>query len=451
MDVFLCTGEKSGDQIAAQVACDLREAYGADLDIAGLIGPAAAAAGVRNILAHTPLASLGVEWKRIADWSAVMATVAERVTADKPKLFVAVAHPTFNLPLAGKLPASIRKMMIAPPEIWAWDASILAKLLAEALRWLAGAKRPFSPLRVLHVAANRGRLALRNFHDLLCLTPMNAEAYAELRGRIRAEATVVQVRHPMAGLVRDAAAVERAGALRRTLGIEDHQHLLGIFPGSRAGEVKLLLPTMLRAAAELVRRRRDVRLAVSVAEEGLAEPIAQCIERLGADAAANWPPLCTAAPAGDLLTAACHSVMCSGTLSLQAALLAAPATIAYTVSRVTRTYLRPMAHHRRIAGRPAPFGLPNALLAHTGAGRFPVYPERTLRRFRPGKIAAAVLAQLPPGPPSADGPPKLADDVVEAIRATLACGPGGRSASECVVAALAAAANAPADTAPDAG
>jgi len=436
MDVFFCTGEKSGDQIAAEVVAHLREAFGDGLDIAGLVGPEAARAGVRNVLAETPLASLGVEWKRIADWSAAMAMVIDALHAEPPALLVAVAHPTFNLPLAERLPGGVRKLMIAPPEIWAWDASLLGRLVGEATRRLAGDSRPFSPLRVPHVAANRGRLALRNFHGLLCLTPMNAEAYGALRGRIGAEATVVHTRHPLAALTRDAAAVERAEALRRTLGIEGDRHLLGLFPGSRAGEVHMLLPTMLRAAAAILRKRADLRLAVSVAERGLAEPIARCIERVAAQMPPDRPPLCTDAAAGDLLAAASHSVMCSGTLSLQAALLAAPATIAYTVSTAARTYFRPMAHHRRIGGRPAPFALPNALLAHTGAGRFPVYVERTLRHFRPGKIAAAVLEQLPPGPRGPDGPPTLAADVVATIRATLAGGSGRQAPGQVVVEAL---------------
>jgi len=438
MDVFFSTGEKSGDQIAAAVASELGRAFGGKLEMAGLAGPLAAAAGVRNIMEGAGRSSAGGELRGFAAWSRRLEVAVGALRDSPPRLLVAVTHPTFNLPLAAAAPAGVRRIIIGPPEIWAWEANAPGRLIGRGLKALPGiAGGPFSPVRAGYVAAYRGPMALASFDDLLCLTPMNAAAYGELKRRSGAAANIVQVRHPAAGLVRDATWGRRAADLRHRLGLAGHEHLLGVFPGSREGEIRLLLPTMLQAAGAVAGARKDILPVVSVADGTLERPIAECVERYracGRGRAAVW----THAPSTDLLCACCHAILASGTLTLEAALLAVPATVVYTVPPATRFLLRPLFAHRRIAGRAAPFALPNAILAWRGspAGQFP-YPEVTLRHFRAANVARTVLAALPAGPHGAECPPLLPAETVQSLREALCPAADAPSAEQYVAQAMA--------------
>jgi hypothetical protein len=330
---------------------------------------------------------------------------------------VAVTHPTFNLPLAGAIPPPTRKIMIGPPEIWAWQVAALGRAVAALLTALPGVRdHPTHALKAACVAAERGRLALGNFDELLCVTPMNAAAYGRLRERTGGGAAVLQARHPAADLARDEALAGRAAALRRRLGIEPDRHLVSIFPGSREGEIRLLLPRILRAA-DIIRARRDVAFAVSVSD-GRFDALAAALIGGGAGRA---DVLRTTAPAADLLAASSHAILCSGTITLEAACLAVPATVANTLRPGTRFLLRPLYHRRRIGWRYAPWGLPNAILASRGTPRAHLpYRECVLTRFRAGAIAASVLAGLPDGPYDAARPPLLPAETVRRVREAIA-------------------------------
>jgi lipid A disaccharide synthetase len=388
--------------------------------MAGLVGPLAAAAGVHNVMEGAGRSSAGGELRGFAAWSRRLESAAAALRDHPPRLLVAVAHPTFNLPLAAHMPAGVRKILIAPPEIWAWEAGALGRAVGGLIEAVAKvAAKPFSPLHAAHVAAHRGRLALSSLDHLLCLTPMNAAAYGKLKLRLGAAVEVVQVRHLATALVRDAAMIQRAGDLRRRLGLAGREHLLGVFPGSREGEVRLLLPTMLRAARAVAGARTGVRVAVSIADGALEPSITRCAASHGAGEAGG-DVILTAAPSSDLLCASCHAILASGTLTLEAAMLAVRATVAYTLPLATRFPLRPLFRHLRIAGRPALFALPNAVLAARGVPRDQLpYREFTLRHFRAGPIAQAILADLPTGPCGTHCPPLLPADSIVALRDAL--------------------------------
>lgn len=422
MDVFIATGEISGDRLAVEVASELRRRFGEGLSIWGMTGPQAAAAGIRQVLEPKDFSMVAVRWRVLSSWSAKLAALVERLAADPPRLLVAVAHPTFNLPLAGLLPDSTYKILIEPPEIWGWETNALARLTAAAMekaaRWTAN---PYSPLLAGPVAARRAELSLRNFDELLCLTPMTAEAFRCRAAASGGGAKVRHLRHPASLITRDEA---RGAALREKLGLAAEEHLLAIFPGSRGGEINLMLPTHLKAAARVAGRRRDVRVAVSVADERFGDLIRAHVRSAVEKEGFASRPIVTDASAHDLLTAACHSILASGTLTLEAAMLGAAGTIGYTAPFATRFLLRPFFRHYRLAGRRVPFALPNVLWL-TGGGTWDSlpYPEVTLRCFTPTRLADAVSRALPAGPHGASCPPRLPGEIIPQLRRTLCPNP----------------------------
>ena len=419
MDVFLCTGERSSDIMAADVATELRKRAGGTLHIEGLTGPIAEAAGVHNVFDHTDLAMVGIDSGRIRSWTAKLAGLVRLLRRRPPKVFVGVTHSIFNIPLAGALGEKVHKIMVGPPEIWAWQASGLSRLMERAaalLAWLHGDE--LSWLKAATVTVHRGEMSLRNFDELVCLFPMNRTAYTRLADKLGLDTKVRGVGHALANLHRPADWPDRAAALRSRLGIGGDAHILGVFPGSRPGAIDLLMPTMLAATAEILRRRADVVAAVSLADARFADQVREHIDRaaLPAELAARVRP--ADATPSDLLCAATHAMLSSGTVTLHAACLAAKGTVAYTLRNAW--LVKRLADRGRFHGRVVPFALPNAIMARSAktAAHQP-YTELIGRQFRPSAIAESILSDLPAGAYRMEDHPLLADAQVAAIRAAL--------------------------------
>jgi lipid A disaccharide synthetase len=333
------------------------------------------------------------------------------------------------------LPPGVRKVMIGPPEIWAWQVNAIGRAVGRCLDTLPSlASRPFSTVKSAYVAAYRGPLALASYDDLLCLTPMNAEAYGDLKARKGSSTKVIQLPHPVLDSV-GGSPRRTTASLRLRLGLHDSEHLLGIFPGSREGEIRRMLPTMLAAALQMMSSRRYVRTVVSIADADLAAPITECLNQLPGPARERL--CCTDCPAIDLLGACCHALLSTGTLTLEAALLGVRGTAAYAVPRATRFLLRPLFRHGRIKGCPAPFALPNAVLAWCGMQREALpYRELTLGHFRPKRIVRAMESDLPTGPHGSGCSQRLEDSTVRMLREALVPSAGAISAGQYVVQAL---------------
>ena len=420
MDVFLCTGERSGDVIAADIARELQQRAGGRLHIEGLAGPIAAAAGVRNVFGEDGLALVGAERHRLRAWAHRLKVVAGLLQRRPPKVFVGITHCTFNLPLGGLLPRQTYRMLVGPPEIWGWEPSSFARLVVgrplSLLLWLRG--DPFHWGHAALVTAERGPMALANFHELLCMLPMNDAAYRRLARRKRPGARVRMVGHPLAQLHRTPALGSQAAALRVKLGIPQSAHVLGIFPGSRRGDIRVMLDTLLEAAVDVLNRRSDVYGVVSVADLCLEGSVRGAIARAAERLRGQGQLLASLADASVLLAASSHALMASGTITLQAACLAAPGTVARMLPAhgLSVKFVR----QAEVRGRKIPWSLPNAILATQGADPEDLpYREFVYRRFRAPWIAESVFVGLPRGAYRPDGPCVLDSDVVARIRAAL--------------------------------
>ena len=419
MDVFLCTGERSGDIMAADVATELQKRAGGTLRIEGLTGPIAEAAGVRNVFDNTDLAMVGIDGGRIRSWSAKLAGLVRLLRRRPPKVFVGVTHSIFNIPLAGALGDDVHKILVGPPEIWAWQASGLARMIERAaalLAWLHGEE--LSWLKAATVTVQRGEMSLRNFDELVCLFPMNHASYRRLSGKLGLATRIRGVGHALANLRRPADWPDRAAALRGRLDIPADAHILGVFPGSRPGAIDLLMGTMLAATAKILRRRSDVVAAVSLADPRFADQVRRHIDEaaLPTEIAGRIRPA-DATPT-DLLCAATHALLSSGTVTLHAACLAAKGTVAYTLHNAW--LVKRLADRGRFHGRVVPFALPNAIIARSAetAAQQP-YTELIDGQFRPSAIAESILSDLPADSYRTADHPMLADAQVAAIRAAL--------------------------------
>jgi lipid-A-disaccharide synthase len=242
---------------------------------------------------------------------------------------VLIDYPGFNLRLARALRKKLSHLRIIyyiSPQVWAW---------------------------------NRGRIAeMARYLDLmLCIFPFEAELYNQSGLR------TVFVGHPM---------IENL-AKRRT-GEARNPNLIGLFPGSRAREVKKIFPVMLAAAAEVVAQRPETRFEVAAASDALALQIQACV----AGSPLRERVRVGTADASGTMQRACAGIVASGTATLEAAYFRLPFVLVYKVS--WPTYLA-----ARLLMRTPYLGMPNVL-----AGR-EIVPEFLQHEARPKAIAASVM------------------------------------------------------------
>lgn len=334
--VFFVAGEVSGDVEAAHLATALRERL-PSAEFVGFGGPRMGEAGVRVLADTSSWSVVGyVEaYARIPVFALRLQRVISLVRRANPDLLVLVDFPGFNAWVARALSRTVRTAYYFPPMAYG---------------------------RRTRRAAALARLPVR----VLVTFPFELDAYQ------RAGADVVFVGHPAVDLVKPTRSKED---LCRALGLDPHRPLVALLPGSRAQEVRALLPVQLGAYELLRRSRPELQAAVALASEHLRQLASVALQ-----------PFSGSVPAAtgytyDLLAHASCALVASGTATLEAALLGTPMVIVYRVSKVTEWIAR------RVATVPW-VGLPNLL-----AGR-QVVPELLQDQVRPDRIAEAAWPLL---------------------------------------------------------
>lgn len=209
----------------------------------------------------------------------------QAVLDTKPDAVLFVDYPGFNLRMARalrhRLPAT-RMIYYISPQVWAW---------------------------------NRGRIPrmARDLDLMLCLFPFEKELYDS--SGLRAEF----VGHPLV----EELAVECEGRGRR-------ENLVGMFPGSREREIRKLFPVMIEAAGRMLQSRPDLEFVAAAAGEKQAGWMRGFLN----GGAGSKIRIETGSP-HVLMSAAAFGWVCSGTATLEAAILGLPYTLVYKVHPLT--------------------------------------------------------------------------------------------------------------------
>jgi lipid-A-disaccharide synthase len=288
--LLLSCGESSGDLYAGALVRQLRELV-PGAQVFGMGGPSLAAAGGDVIADYRGLAVTGLT-EAVAKVPASLRTLRRLVSAARerrPDALVAIDFPDFNFPLARR----VRKLGIPvvyyiSPQVWAW---------------------------------RRGRLdTLRRIADrVLVIFPFEEAIYRD------AGIPVEFVGHPLVDLAQATVPRER---LLRELGLAPSAPTVALLPGSRANEVRRLLP-VLAGAVPLVRAVvRSAQFVVARAP-GLDESLFAVVKDLQA------PVAIVEGDADSVLAAADAVVTASGTATVQAAIHGVPMVIVYRLSPTT--------------------------------------------------------------------------------------------------------------------
>ena len=325
--IFFSAGETSGDLHAAALAAAIRRRH-PSAEFRGLGGPRLAAEGTGLVADLDRLAIVGfVEVLRhLPYFLRLRRRVVDEWARWRPDVVVCIDYPGFNLRLAKAAHArGIPVLYYVAPQVWAWHRS-RARTLAEWTDAVA-VVFPFEEA-VLRSAGARAHF----------------------------------VGHP---LVERAASWPDRQTACRGLGLDPERPVLGLFPGSRRGEVRRLLTPFAAAARRLV--QENGRLQVRVARaSGLAEDLYR-----------REAGLATVEDAVALLCASTAALVKSGTTTVEAALAGTPMVIAYRVNPLT------YAIARRVVRVPH-IGMVNLL-----AGRA-VVPEFIQGAVRPRALARAL-------------------------------------------------------------
>ncbi|HZB25294.1 MAG TPA: lipid-A-disaccharide synthase [Vicinamibacterales bacterium] len=330
---MISCGEPSGDLYAASLAREL-ERIAPGTAVAGFGGERLRAAGADLIGDFTGLSVTGlVEVARLLPRTyALYRRMVAHARSWRPDVFVAVDFPDFNFRLA----SAVRKLGVPvvyyiSPQLWAW--------------------RP-GRMKTMKRIADR----------VLVIFPFEAEIYA------KAGVLAEWVGHPLLDDFPDAPDRRRA---RADLDLSESP-VVGLFPGSRANEVREILPG-LAAAASLIRERVPlVQFVVARAphlDDSLFAALGN-VSQLGASIVTGR--------ADDVLAAADVALVASGTITVQAALHECPMVVVYRLSPVTYRLGKPFVRVSTYA------------MANLVAGRR-VVPELIQEAFTPAAVAAEAV------------------------------------------------------------
>jgi len=285
--ICLMTADVSGDQNAAGLATALR-ASDPSLRLLGVGGLAMREAGVDVRVESTDLSFMGV-----FDTARVLRQLTRcfrgslaLVRDERPDLVVLVDSEAAAMPMAAWLRRhGVPTVFYFPPQVWLWG------------RWRLRAMLPLA----------------RRF---VCAFRPEAEMYAA------AGADAPWTGHPLCDRVRVG---EDADAALREIGLDPQRRLVALMPGSRRAEVDRLLPPLLGAAEILAWRDPSLQFAVPAASPALRA----VIERGVAERGLGQRVVVYPQRSYDVLSRAKVVLQCSGTATLEVALLGIPAVIFY--------------------------------------------------------------------------------------------------------------------------
>ena len=336
LTVALVAGETSGDLLAGLLLDGLKARW-PGMSSFGIGGPQMAKRGFGAWWPSDKLAVRGyVEVLRhYREIVGIRRQLRDRLLTDKPRVFIGVDAPDFNLDLEADLRAAgIPCVHFVAPSVWAWR-----------------------PKRVEKIR--------RSTDHVLCIFPFEPE----LLSRHGIAATYVG--HPLANVI---PLVPDRAAARASLGLPDGVPVLAVLPGSRASEIQYLAPRFFEACKLLRAERPDMRFVVP-AIPALRERIVQAAADAGMADAVHIVD-----GRSHAVLAACDvTLIASGTATLEAALFKRPMVIAYNMHWLSWRLMAPKRLQPWV-------GLPNILC------RDFVVPELLQNQATPRAMADAVLA-----------------------------------------------------------
>jgi lipid-A-disaccharide synthase len=288
--MVIVTGEASGDVYGAMLAREIARKR-PDIEVSGVGGERMRAAGVDIFLNSSNLPVVGV-WEaivRLPELRRAMNDMKAYIARIRPDLLILIDYPGMNLRLARFASRrGIRVMYYISPQVWAWG---------------------------------RGRIkAIRRYVDkMVVILPFELELYE------REGVNVEYVGHPLMDIVKTDLARD---AFLNLYGLKRGSKLVALLPGSRLQEIGYHLSPLLETARELGASEPDLEFVVVSVPE-YRDLIDEEVRKRGLGYKVVTEHKYDAIAHSDL------ALTCSGTVTLEAALLGTPMIVIYRLSLVS--------------------------------------------------------------------------------------------------------------------
>ena len=311
LTILFSAGESSGDQHAANMFLELKK-HQPDITGFGMGGAKMAQAGIDIRYDSSGIAVIGVVevLKHYSEIRRALKLMQQLVSTERPDLLVCVDYKEFNLKLARYAKQlGVKVLFYVSPQVWAWRSGRV-KTYGRAIDMMA----VIFPFETAYYDAEQ--------------VPVRYVGHPS-----------VDKVHPLRSKAED----------RAQFGLDENKPVVGLLPGSRANEIKRMLPVMLAAAEKLQAELPGLQLllpqADSISDELLNTYLHQSPVKI--TVIKNQPY--------DVIQC-CDAVMTtSGTATLEIALLAVPMVICYKLAGLTYCLGRLLVHTKFI-------GLPNIVL-----------------------------------------------------------------------------------------
>jgi lipid-A-disaccharide synthase len=330
--VMVIAGEVSGDQRAAELI-EAANAIAPGVTWFGIGGPRMRAAGVDTRYDVKDMAVIGFAevLRRYPFFRRAFKDMLAWAAAEKPDLALFVDYPGFNLRLAEKLHAQgIRTLFYICPQVWAWHRSRIPAMA-------------------------------RYLDHLISIFPFEARHFDGTG------LPVSFVGHPLVDSIQ--AALSGFAVPIPWKGLQR----IALLPGSRTAEIRRLLPVMLEAAVILDQKIPGCSFIVAAPgamQASLAESICH---------ARNTPRQLSviADMTYEIVRQADAAMVCSGTATVETALLGCPMAIVYKLNPASYYLLKSMIR------------IPNIGMVNVVAGR-EICPELVQGKATPANLATAL-------------------------------------------------------------
>jgi lipid-A-disaccharide synthase len=282
--IFICAGESSADRYAAEIIHAAKKRQ-AQLRFIGVGSEYAKKAGMTVYLDISAYSTVGLVESLRYVWPLLKAyrTIKRLLREHKPDIFLAIDNQGFNMLCCKAAKAlGIQVYYYIAPQEWQWGTD------------------------------KGGEKVLALVDKVLAIFPEEQAFYSRLGGKS------VFVGHPVIDRVRPFQTVNQ------------RDKLLTLFPGSRRAEIDRLLPLFLDCA-HAFRQNHSYEIIVSIASSQYKDLIIGIIKQSGYESFVKTD----SSDSLSLMSKATVSLVTSGTVSLEHALLGIPHVVAYKFSPLT--------------------------------------------------------------------------------------------------------------------
>lgn len=283
MRIAICTGEPSGDLLAAGLIIALKHRY-PDATFEGIAGEHMLKAGCISIYPVSDLSVMGIAevLPKLPRILRMQRHLTQLFLSNPPDIYIGVDAPDFNLPIEKKLKAAgIKTVHYVSPTVWAWRK-------------------------------NRIHGIKKAVDLMLCCFPFEMPIY---------QASNIPVAFVGHSAFERLKTVPTIDIVRTKYHLDPNKPVVALLPGSRAMEIRYLAPLFMETARLLQATHPDIQFILPIAKPSLKNAI------MALDP--HHRVQCVDGHAQEVIQAADVVCVASGTATLETWVLNKPMVVAY--------------------------------------------------------------------------------------------------------------------------